>query len=261
VNNAFCGVSQLCYMSNLRHHLLIAFYLFQRQRGDYQLLVTSMENPEAGRQLHPLTTRVAEAPSINGGLEMGKVTLHYCQVFSWLHKPTNLWLKSPKGALLREFAELDWDDKAGELRCKMKYLCLSKGPCHQHNQHYKASRPEAGMQDVRVDRGSIYPRFLVAKMASTTMLELKHIRTINEDAADGQDGNGAFCEVCDCTDSRRPAGTAKDLVCCDACPRVYHRKCIPSSVPKPRNGDASWHCLHLECKSSKAHMLGSAQLC
>lgn len=234
-DNAMCGGTRLCYETNLRHHYLYALHLFQQARGEHQLLVTSMENPQAGRQYHPLTLRLAEQPQYLGGLGMLKVVVHYCKLLNGLHKPTNLWLRSPSNSLVREFV-----DEQG----RMKYICSDGGPCHHYHKH-KHTRPEAG-DEARKDRGSIYPTELCFKLKDPTVRELEHLRRLNRDAASGQDGNRHECEVCD----NRHSDCSRQVDCCNSCPRVYHRQCIPQSVPKPRDGQP-WHCMHPDCPSSR----------
>ena len=138
-SNAFCGTSDLAYETNYRHHLLYALHLHQRRRGN--LLVASMENPEADRQLHPLTRCVAEVDERCGGLGMSRVTLHYCAIESKaFHKPTHLWLRSPKSELVHEFM-----DAGGG----MKFQCTESRPefCFRNHRHV---RPQAGDPGVRM---------------------------------------------------------------------------------------------------------------
>ena len=75
---------------------------------------------------------------------MAKVLVMYCAVQPGeFHKPTNLWVRSPKDELLLEFV-----DPEGH----MKFICSEAKPEACFGQHRRV-RPEAG-EAGRKDRGS-----------------------------------------------------------------------------------------------------------
>lgn len=64
--NAFAGTSKEAFLTNLRHHVLVALHLFLRNQGSTDRCVRSAENPKASRQHHPLTVGVLELPKPRG---------------------------------------------------------------------------------------------------------------------------------------------------------------------------------------------------
>jgi hypothetical protein len=201
---------------------------------------------------------------------MAKVLVMYCAVQPGeFHKPTNLWVRSPKDELLLEFV-----DPEGH----MKFICSEAKPEACFGQHRRV-RPEAG-EAGRKDRGSgaclfvpqgrritlrlrccslsaaplvllppplraVYPKSLVERMVSAATRALKHIRRENVDAAFSQDGNANECEVCD----NRTVGGEVHL--CSKCPRVFHFKCIPPGRRKPQKGThEAWWCRDPNCPSA-----------
>jgi hypothetical protein len=218
-SNSFCGTSASAFATNLRHQYLIAFHRYVLGRQGATPCVRTAENPEAGRQLHPLTTNVVEVPKARGGLGMVRFTLSYCSAFGteW-QKTSALWTDDAN--TLRKYVSEDGNPE---------YVCCCKGTkCSSFNGHRRISRPEAREQRVRADRGSIYPNDMCMDLVKAAQKVLATVRETRLDPAYTKDGHDDACFVCG---NQRRGGM---VYRCDGCSKVFHWKCLPHGAPKPK---------------------------
>ena len=242
--NAWCGTSKESYATNLRHHYLIALHLFLLKMGSTRTCSRSAENPNAGRQFHPLTVNVVELPKAQGGLGMARLLFSMCHIVAHpLHasmKPSNLWadLKGLIDTFMSEHGE-------------PKKLCSKERPCHYFGSH-RHLRPEKGDETVDEKRGSVYPDELCYLLSNAASDLLGRVRTIDLDPAFTSDGSREACTKCG---NMKKGG---NLYRCDNCPDVWHYGCIPKGWRKPKQSEALWFCGNAACQRKQKELEAQA---
>ena len=220
-SNFFAGTSEKAFITNVRHHFLVAVHLQLQMCGQTTHCCRTAENPaDAGRrQFHPLTRNVLEKPKRDGGLGMVKSWLSYCQLLAGFQKHTNIW-----SDLVQVHEEFYSPGSQGE--GIMKRFCCKEQPCNLFLSHRQV-RPRKGDAG-RIDRGSIYPDELCQLLTGAMARLFGVVRTLKLDAAN-TDGWEDACAKCG-NNGSRTKGTFHDCWKCEFCPQIYCFKCIPSEL-------------------------------
>jgi hypothetical protein len=109
-------------------------------------------------------------------------------------------------------------------------------------------RPEKGAQNVRADRGSVYPNDLCASLVLATDRLIGVVRMQPLDAAATKDGRYDACVVCGSVGKGD-----QTLYTCYICPVAVCYRCgqreMPRGLPKPSNDKSrKWFCWDERCQ-------------
>jgi len=210
IDNHFMGVSSKAYEANLfLMHTLGLCFTMRMRNPQMQILI---ENPEGGLAKHPLI-RLAQRSEQAGGLGLTRVNLCYCcyQLPNGPvppRKATDFWMS-------RQLARRFLDTPLNQCQCQEKHKEGARG------------NSETGQRQI-----CAYPKLLVNELANCLM----KTESTRRNRGDAAQENYDYCSECDC-DSKTCL-----LVCCDECPRVFHRACLVEAARGRADGGGKFRC-------------------